>query len=134
MRAFPLLLIPAIIYALFAIPAGAAGMHAGLAEQAFAIAMPSGTEWIVTRGHLITILATVCLFFEVLKSTRPSTQAIIENSASVGVFVVCLIAFLLAPGFGSTEFFLIVLMCVLDFLAGFVVMISTARRTVDYVN
>ena len=134
LRIFPLLAVPVVIYALFALPSGAEVMRAALATPAFSVPLASGSPCIVTRGHLLTILAIVCLFFEVLKSTRPTNAAMLDNALAVGVFVVSLILFLLAPGFGTTEFFLILLMCVLDFMAGFVVMISTSRRTVDYVR
>ena len=134
LRIFPLLAVPVIVYALFAFPAGAEGMRQGLAMPAFAVPLASGSPCVVTRGHLLTILSIVCLFFEVLKSTRPSGAAMIDNALAVGVFVVALVLFLLVPGFGTTEFFLIVLMCVMVFMAGFVVMITTSRRTVDYMN
>ena len=133
-RLFPLLIIPAVIYALFAFPAGAEGMRQGLASPAFTLPLASHSEWVVSRGHLLTMFAIICLFFEILKSTTPTTTAMIDNSLSVGVFVIALLLFLLVPAFGTTEFFYILLMSVLDFMAGFVVMISTARRTVDYVN
>jgi hypothetical protein len=134
LRVFPLLAIPVVVYALFALPSGAEHMRAGLATEAFSIPLAGGTPCSVSRGQLLTIFAIVCLFFEVLKSTRPTTAAMIDNSLAVGVFVISLIAFLLIPAFGTTEFFLILLMCVLDFMAGFVVMISTSRRTVDYTH
>ena len=134
LRIFPLLALPVIIYALFAFPAGAEGMRNALATQAFGVPLASGGTCVVTRGHLLIIFAIICLFFEVLKSTRPTSAAMIDVVLAVGVFIVALIAFLLLPGFGTTEFFIILLMCVLDFMSGFVVMVTTARRTVDYTN
>jgi hypothetical protein len=134
LRIFPLLAIPAVVYAIIAFPAGAEGMRTGLAMPAFTAALASHSQWVVSRGQLLTMFSIVCLFFEVLKSTRPTTSAIVDNTLAVGVFVICLLAFLLLPAFGTTEFFLILMMCVLDFMAGFVVMISTARRTVDYLH
>jgi hypothetical protein len=133
LRAIPLLAIPAVVYAMIAMTAGSAAIVTTMASPAFSMTLASGAEWVITRGHLVTLLGIVCLFFEILKSTRPTANAMIDNSLSVLVFVSCLVAFLLAPGFGTTEFFLIILMSLLDFLAGFIVMVSTARRTVDYV-
>ena len=43
-----------------------------------------------------------------------------------------LVLFLLVPSFSTAEFFLIVLMALLDFMAGFTVMTFTSRRTVEY--
>jgi hypothetical protein len=128
--ALPLLAAPALLYALFALPIGADGMRAALASQAFAIHLPSSAEWVVTRGHLFIIFAVLCLVIEELKATRPTRSAMIDSSLSVLLFILCLVVFLLVPGFGTSEFFLVLLMCVLDFMAGMVVMLVASRRTV----
>jgi hypothetical protein len=127
----PLLALPALFYAISAAPHGGAGVNAYLAEPALSIGMSGGGQWIITHGHMITLLAIFCLFIEIIKSVRPSTLALIDNALSIGVFIVCLVLFLLTPGFGTTEFFLIMLMALLDFMAGAVVMVFTARRTVE---
>lgn len=129
---FPLLAVPAIFYALFAFAVGNEGMTNGLASQAFAMTMASGGLWKLTWGGLLVTFAVLCLFVEILKSTKPSNAAMVDNGLSVGTFIVCLILFILAPGFATTEFFIILLMSLLDFLAGMVVMVSTAQRTVAY--
>jgi hypothetical protein len=80
----------------------------------------------------LIVFAVICLFVEILKSTKPSNAAMVDNALSVGTFVICLIFFILVPGFATTEFFIIMIMALLDFLAGMVVMVSTAQRTVAY--
>jgi hypothetical protein len=128
---FPLLTLPAVFYALVIATQGA-NATAALATQVFSINMAGGTQWVLTQGHLFTIFAIFCLFIEIIKSVRPTTQAMIDLSLSVGLFVIMLIMFLLVPGFGTTEFFLIMLMAILDFMAGAIVMVSSAKRTVEY--
>jgi hypothetical protein len=128
---FPLLAVPAVLYALFAFPAGQ-GTAEGLAGHAFGITMASGATWNLTWGGLLIVFAVICLFVEILKSTKPSNAAMVDNALSVGTFVICLILFILVPGFATTEFFIIMIMALLDFLAGMVVMVSTAQRTVAY--
>lgn len=128
---FPLLTLPAVVYALLVATQGA-GATAYLAQQVFAINMAGGTQWVLTHGHLYIIFSIFCLFVEIIKSVRPTTQAMIDLSLSVGLFVIMLIMFLLVPGFGTTEFFLIMLMSILDFMAGAIVMVSSAKRTVEY--
>lgn len=123
---------PALIYALFALPSGIDGIRAALDTPAFSIGMVSGAELVIERGHLFMMFAVLCLFFEVMKSTVPSTSAMIENSLAVLLFAGLLTLFLLIPAFATAEFFLIMMMCALDFMAGAVVMVSTARRTVAY--
>jgi hypothetical protein len=128
---FPLLTIPAVVYALFVATHGA-GATAVLATQVFAIDMAGGTQWVLTQGHLYTVFAIFCLFVEIIKSVRPTTQAMIDLSLSVGLFIIMLVMFLLVPGFGTTEFFLIMLMSILDFMAGAIVMVNSAKRDVDF--
>lgn len=131
-RAIPLLLLPALVYTLFALPLGAEGIRLALDRPAFAITMVSHTDWVVTRGHLLTMFAIICLFLEILKSTTPSNSAMIENSLAVLLFTLMLVGFLLLPPYATSEFFLIMMMTALDFMAGAVVMVFTARRTVAY--
>ncbi|MEJ0022439.1 MAG: hypothetical protein WDN76_02700 [Alphaproteobacteria bacterium] len=128
---FPLLTFPAVVYALLAATHGA-GVTDYLATQVFSIDMAGGGKWVLTHGHLYIIFAILCLFIEIIKSVRPTTQAMIDLSLSVGLFVILLIVFILVPGFGTTEFFLIMLMSILDFMAGAIVMVSSAKRTVEY--
>lgn len=128
---FPLLVIPTLLYAMIAAPHGAASVNAWLAEPAMSLGMAGGGEWVITHGHIFTLLAIFCLFIEIVKSVQPSTAALIDNALSIAVFILCLVLFLLVPGFGTTEFFLIMLMALLDFMAGAVVMVFTARRTVN---
>lgn len=132
LRAIPLMAIPALIYALFALPSGIDGIRTALDMPAFTIGMVSGTELVFQRGHLLMLFAIVCLFLEVVKSTVPTTSAMIENSLAVLLFAVLLTLFLLVPAFATAEFFLIMAMCALDFMAGAIVMVFTARRTVAY--
>jgi hypothetical protein len=128
---FPLLVIPTLLYAMIAAPHGAASVNAWLAEPAMSLGMAGGGSWVITHGHIFTLLAIFCLFIEIVKSVQPSTAALIDNALSIAVFILCLVLFLLVPGFGTTEFFLIMLMALLDFMAGAVVMVFTARRTVN---
>jgi hypothetical protein len=131
---FPLLIIPALLYALIAIPSGDK-TAAVMASQAFAAplpALPHDAPWVVSWGQLITMLSVVILFLEILKSTTPSGAQMIDNGLSVGVFIVCFVLWLLVRPFGTSEFFIIVLMCLLDFLAGSVIMTRVSQRTVQY--
>jgi hypothetical protein len=132
LRAVPLMLFPAVVYALFALPSGIDGIRAALDTPAFTLATVSGAMFEVERGHLLTLFAIVCLFFEIVKSSVPTTSALIENSLAVLLFAALLTLFLLVPAFATAEFFLIMTMCALDFMAGAVVMVFTSRRTVAY--
>jgi hypothetical protein len=57
--------------------------------------------------------------------------AIINHSLSMIVFIVALVAFLLFPAFETSTFGLLVLMTLLDVLAGFIVTIVSSRRELN---
>jgi len=48
------------------------------------------------------------------------------------VFIICLVEFLLHPAFATSVFFVILVMALLDVLAGVVVTIISARRDVEF--
>ena len=137
--AIPLLLVPVVIYnivILFSGPGGdvalggVMGTDAMLRDPILSVTMASGAQWQVGVGDLVLLLAVVLLFFELLKSTTSQRAAIVNHALSMILFVVCLIEFLLLPGFATSTFFLIMTMVLLDVLAGFIVTIISARR--DY--
>ncbi len=131
LQIFPLLLIPTILYALIAIPAGE-NVAQAMANVAFNLPLASNGVMTVTWGHLILLVAVVTLFIEILKSTTPSGAQMIDNGLAVAVFIVSFILFLLVRPFGTTEFFIIMTMSLLDFLTGSVIMTRVSQRTVQY--
>jgi hypothetical protein len=137
--ALPLLVIPVVLYNLVALTGGASAAElgaatadAGLRDALFSIPMASGAAWSVGVGDLILFLSLILLFFELLKSTSSRKAAIVNHALSMVLFVVCLVEFLLIPGFATSTFFLILAMVMLDVLAGFIVTIIAARRDVDF--
>ena len=135
--AIPLLLIPVLIYNAIVIfgatgDGGMAAADAMLREPLFSIPMASGASWNVGAGDLILLLALVLLFFELLKSTSSQKVAIINHALSMVLFVGVLVEFLLIRGFATSTFFLIVIMILLDVLAGFIVTIISARKDLDF--
>ena len=129
LRFIPILVIPILIYALLLATSGGQ-MPSRLSGQVFALTMASGDSWRMTTGSLLLALSILCLFFEVLRSSRPTNAAIGENMSTAILLIVCLILFLLARGFATSEFFLIVLMLLIDFLTDSAVMLFTAKRSI----
>jgi hypothetical protein len=89
-------------------------------------------HWVVSFGDLLVLLSLLLLFIELLKSTSTGTAAIFNHALSMLVFIVCLVEFLLAPAFATSVFFTILVMSLLDVLAGVVVTIVSARRDVEF--
>ena len=131
--AVPLLVLPVLLYnlaALVVMEGGFAALDAAakLAEPVFTVQMASGALWVVSLGDVLVITALFVLFVELLKSTSSRSTAVINHGLSMLLFIVCLSQFLLLEAFGTSSFFLITLMVLLDVLAGFIVSIVAARR------
>lgn len=145
LSAFPLFIIPVGIYCLIAfttsgdpvtITAGdriltenGSPLMAILGQKLIGVSMiAGGTEWIMTKGDALIVLSIAVLFMEILKSTSTGTATIMNHAASMILFIVCLMLFLLHPNFATSVFFIITVMALLDVLAGVVVTIVSARR------
>jgi hypothetical protein len=89
-------------------------------------------EWVMTFGDFLVLIALMLLFVELLKSTSTGTTAIFNHALSMLVFIICLVEFLLHPAFATSVFFMIMIMSLLDVLAGVVVTIVSARRDVEF--
>lgn len=136
--AFPLLAIPFLVYNILALFSVFGGADAGAAYNAttqmlFAVPMPSaGTHWNISMGDVILFGSLICLFFELLKSTKSDSVAIINHSLSMVLFIVCLVEFLLFQPFATSTFFLLTFMTLMDVLAGFIVTAISARKDIDF--
>lgn len=134
--ALPLLALPVALYNLIALTfAGgfkSAEASPRLTQPMFSIAMPGGAPWPVSLGDLVLAVSLVVLFIELLKSTTSRTAAIVNHSLSMVLLIACLVEFLLLPAFATSVFFLLMLMVLLDVLAGFVMTIVASRRDIDF--
>lgn len=125
----PLLIIPVIVYSVLVIfTAGDPTAAAALMDNTvFQVPLVSG-PWGMTVGDLIVIFALLMMFIELVKSAGTGTATIINHGLSMAVFVIALSLFLLVGRFGTSVFFLITMMTLMDTVAGFVVTIVAARR------
>jgi asparagine N-glycosylation enzyme membrane subunit Stt3 len=124
MSAVPLLVIPLLAYL------GFAGAGADFAASRFPITLPSAGVWQLTLGDILLVAGLFLLFFEILKATRSGGNSVVDHALSMIVFVVCLILFLIWDRAATSTFFLLMLMAMIDVIAGFSVTINAARR--DY--
>ncbi len=129
LQVFPLLTISLIIYAVLTL----AGMGAenGVAWHDVVVAelpMYSGDIWRITWGTVFLLGSVGLLFVELIRATRVGTASITNHLLSFLVFVVALLLFILAPGFGNSTYFLFLAMTFLDPMAGLVVTTVSARR------
>ncbi|WP_339743498.1 hypothetical protein [uncultured Maricaulis sp.] len=127
---FPLMVIPVIIYVIIAYTVGGAdqaSMVVTLNGPVFHIPMSTG-QWALPLGDLIVILGMLGLFVEQIKAAGSGTSTIINHGLSMVVFVVAMALFLLVGKFGTSAFFLLTLMALMDTVGGFVVTVVAARR------
>jgi hypothetical protein len=130
MSAFPMILIPAILYNLVFFSGGVTG-HANMQailDHSFALSMFSGDVWRVTVSDLFVLLALAMLFIETVKAARSTSREILNHAFSMLTFCVALVEFIVLKGFSTSAFFLITVMCLFDVVAGYTISIVAAKR------
>ena len=131
----PLLVIPILIYNVIAWGGAtfstAEAVRARMDVDFMSVPMASGAEWAITPGHGLIALSLCMLFFELLKSTGIGRAAVMNHAFSMVLFIVCLVEFLMFDAFATSVFFLIMLMALMDTMAGFMVTLASARRDIN---
>ncbi|ABA03765.1 conserved hypothetical protein [Nitrobacter winogradskyi Nb-255] len=112
---FPLLLIPLAIcnIIVFLMP----GVL--LTEPVLTLTLMSGVSWTVTLGDTLLALGIVLLLFEIIKGVRPHGKYLTDHLLSLAVFGGAAAQFVVLPQFGSSTYFMLTLLALVDFLAGF---------------
>jgi len=98
--------------------------------QLFSLHLISGASWSLAVGDALLILGVTVLYIELLKSTNSQTITIIEHILSMLVFIGFLVEFIVIQGAATTIFVILMLMSLLDVVAGFTITVSTARRDI----
>jgi hypothetical protein len=114
MVGFPLLLIPLAIYNIvaFLMPG------VTLAEPLLTLTLMSGAQWPVTLSDILVALGILLLLLEVMKGARPGAKYLTDHLLSLIVFGAAGAEFLLWPKFGTSTYFLLSLLSLVDFLSG----------------
>ncbi len=101
-----------------------------LLARGFDITLMSGDIWTLSISDILIMLGLATLFLEVIRATQTSGTSIINHSLSMALFVVCLVEFIMLQGFGTSTFFIIMLMTIFDVTAGFTITIVASRRDI----
>lgn len=132
LASIPLLVVPFILYNIGLAGFLGAGAQADpWATELFSFRMMSGGVFSMTLGILMIIIALVLFFVEIVKSTRTSNASVLDHLLSTFVFVAYLVEFLLVQGAATSVFFILMLISLIDVLAGFSVSIRSAGRDVN---
>lgn len=139
-EAFPLLLLVLLLYVAirYLAPvitpgywAEVGGMDQYLIKTGFAVPMFSGDSWFFSIGDFITTLGLVFLFIELVKSSSSAAPTLVNHAFSMLTFMLALVLFIVAPGFTNSVFFMLMLMLLLDVMAGFIITTVSARRDLE---
>jgi hypothetical protein len=114
MVGFPLLLIPLAIYniVVFLMPG------VSLTEPLVRLTLMSGAEWPLTLSDMLLALGVLLLLSEIIKSARPGAKYLTDHLLSLIVFGGAAAEFLLWPRFGTSTYFLLTMLALVDFLSG----------------
>jgi len=121
---FPLLVIPFAIYnmVVFLTP----GVN--WTDPVTSVYLVSQQTWTITAQDLLLTLAVLLLPLEIFKATRVGVRSVVDHILSLVLFVAMLIEFLLVPQAGTSTFFILMMLSVVDVIGGFIVTLRTAQR------
>lgn len=114
MIGFPLLLIPLAIYNIivFLMPG------VSFVDPVLKLTLMSGAEWPLTLSDMLLTLAILMLLSEVIKGARPGAKYLTDHLLSLIVFGGAAAEFVLLPKFGTSTYFLLTMLALVDFLSG----------------
>jgi hypothetical protein len=93
--------------------------------------MMSGQDWVLTWEDLLIAFAILLLAVEIMKATRMGMRTIVDHVLAMALFIVMLIEFLLVKQAGTSTFFLLAMIALVDVLVGFIVSIRSSQRQVE---
>lgn len=114
MVGFPLLLIPLAIYNIivFLMPG------VSFTDPLVKLTLMSGTEWPLTLSDVLLALGILLLMCEIIKGARPGAKYLTDHLLSLIVFGAAAAEFVLWPKFGTSTYFLLAALSMVDFLSG----------------
>jgi hypothetical protein len=121
---FPLFLISFAIYNMivFLTPG------VGWTDLLFTVPLQSGARWTVTLGDALIGLSLVFLFAEVVKATRDSGHPVFDQLLSTVVLIAAFVEFLFVPQAANSVFAILLLIALIDVLAGWTASLRGGKR------
>lgn len=122
MIGFPLLLIPLAIYNIIAFLMRDVSFDRPILQ----LPLMSGDDWPIALRDILLVLAIVLLLFEVIKGARPGARYLTDHFLSALVFAAAAAEFVLLPRFGTSTFFLLTVLALVEFFSG--IALRTRRK------
>ena len=124
---FPLLVITFAIYNMIAFLTPGLTWTANVAT----VHLISGQDWTLTPEDIILTFAILLLGVEVIKATRMGIRGLMDHILSMILFICMLVEFLLVARAGTSTFFILMVISLVDVLAGFIITARTAQRDIQ---
>jgi hypothetical protein len=121
---FPLLVIPFAIYNMIAFLTPGVSWS----DAIVTFTLISGAAWPVTASDALLGLAIVLMPLELYKASTPGARSVVDHILSMALFVVMLIEFVLVRQAGTSTFFVLMAIALLDAVGGFIVARRAAHR------
>jgi hypothetical protein len=125
--AFPLLLIPFVLYNIIAYL-----VNTDFHQTVFHVPLISGHVMAVSTGAILVVLGVLLLYAEILKSTRFSAKAIVDHVLSIILFIFMIVEFIVAERAATSTFLILTCLSFVDVVGGFTITIRTAQRDVTF--
>jgi hypothetical protein len=90
--------------------------------------MMSGASFTLSMGDVLIVISLVLLFVEILKATRTGASTIVDHLLSTLVLIAFLVEFLLVGQASTSTFFILMVVTLIDVVAGYSVSIRNASR------
>lgn len=126
---FPLLLVPFAIYNIVAFIFAMPGEF--WTSPATSVHMMSGQDWVLTWEDIFLASSIFLLWIEILKSTRIGRRSVMDHILAMALFIGMLVEFLLVKQAGTSAFFLLMTIALVDVLAGFIVGMRSSQRQIE---
>jgi hypothetical protein len=124
--AFPLLLIPFVLYNMVAFL-----LDMDFTAVLFSVPLLSGRSMSVSTGDLLVLLGIALLYVEILKATRMSSKAIMDHVLSFVLFIVMVIQFIAMQRAATSTYLMLMALAFVDVIGGFTITIRTAQRDIS---
>ena len=124
---FPLLLVTFAIYNMIAFLTPGVSWTSPVTT----VHMMSGQDWVLTWEDILVAFAIFLLWIEIIKSTRIGTRTVMDHILAMGLFIAVLVEFLLVQRAGTSTFFLLMTIALVDVLAGFIVGMRSSQRQIE---
>lgn len=128
---FPLLLIPVLLYNVFAFLIFPDWERGFATASLFTIPMVSGAVFTFTVSAAITLMALVLLAAEVIKAARIGGATVTDHLLATILFVAVLLEFIFVRQAATSSFFVLLAVCFIDLICGFAVSLRTATRDIS---